>query len=272
MKSNKPCKMCERIFLLRHNEFYCKDCKKERNYKRVKEWREIVHYSGLVLDKDLEIRTHLSARGSNGILRYWYEIRECTLVDEVRILIGKYKSEIKHIDKTFQRNVIQFKRLIKNGLHTEEEGLGLTEGLKKVKNRKILDLRTAIKMGNDVYHYLKDKDERENIGIDRGTFTFIPTTNTTETKDNEEIPEEDLPKNKTTEPKHFNKKSKTNIPYYERYVKFGRDDKLVMEHPQDVIDKTIQNRVTLSKTKPNLKSIYWRWYYEGEKRNSKNRK
>jgi len=194
---------------------------------------------------------HLSARGGITKVRRqnWNAIKECQSIDEIRVLIGKFRSEIKGLDK-------------------------------KNDSKMITEWRTAITMAGDYYHYLKHEEECN------GKYSDVsgPPTNTSEqdVSGNETTDEEgnaiygedqepdaittDLKVDKGIE-RPRDRFDSSIEGYHQHGVVVGEVpwyNSHVQQRVQEIHDRNLRNRLESRKSDPDLRAIYSGWRYDKE--------
>jgi len=209
------------------------------------------------VNKNGEPAEHVSARGGIYKVRWsnWKAIKQCQSTDEIRVLIGKFKSEMKGLDKDEDCEMIR-------------------------------EWRTTIIMADDWYDYLKYKEDSD------GKFSsgWGPLTNTVQdTKkifDSEQL-EEDIdeegsainkddenpdsmiqkPKKQSGIERPRNKVDSAIGGYYQHGVVVGEAkwyNKQVQQRVQEIFDRDVRNRLEKRKTDPHLTSVYYGWRYDKE--------
>jgi len=202
------------------------------------------------VNKDGEPAEHVSARGGIYKVRWsnWKSIKQCQSTDEIRVLIGLFKLNMKRLDK-------------------------------KNDSKMIREWRTAIKMAGDYYHYLKHREDE----IGKYPSGWGPLTDTVqdtekifdceqlEEDENEEgsaIGKEDKdPDNFVVSPEQP-KRVGSSIDGYIQHGKVVGEvqwyHNFVQKRVQEIYDLEVKNRHEKRKTDPYLLSIYNGWRYDKE--------
>jgi len=191
-----------------------------------------------------EITEHVNAKGGEWPFRMdqWKAIKKCETTKELQVLIGKFKGDIKQVNKTWSDKTVEDRNN---------------------KFQRIRDLRTAITMADDYYDILKQIEEN---GFYLGFKNVPPIVLWEGDKKDVLVPiappskkEKDYVGVTGVEESYIDKRGQQVgfVPWYHKQIQITK---------QELLDREIENRIKILKTRPNRKKNYWGWKYISKKK------